>query len=74
MVFISQDVRPYIYREYWEYQGVDVLFKRVSEAGIKEYSGDPVEWVVWPDGRITEGWLTLNQEKYYRQILSKGIV
>ena len=57
--FVSQDIRPSIYHERWNWNGVDVLFRRLSEDNIIEYnqSTDKIDaLVLYPNGRLCGCW------------------
>lgn len=57
--FISQDVRPFIYHERWQYGDMEVAFRRLDEAALLQYNDSFSgidEVVLHPDGLITGCW------------------
>lgn len=57
--FLSQDIRPFIYHERWQYGDIEVLFRRVDEEQLLAYNAgfaDVDEIVLHPDGLVTGCW------------------
>lgn len=57
--FISQDRRPFIYHEHWQYNNIAITFRRVDEAELLEHNDnfDEIdEIVLHSDGLVTGCW------------------
>lgn len=57
--FLSQDIRPFIYHERWQYKDIVVTFRRVDEKQLLDYNArfsGIDEIVIHQDGLVTGCW------------------